>query len=300
MRRRLHACILGFSFAVAGHAAGQEIQPPPPITPAPAPSPAPAPAPAPSPPPSAIAPPPPISPTAPGSPTNPSATPGTGEQPPESATTKKLDEAEQKDSGRNFELFWLDGHIGGSYIDMRQLSSENFQIEKASAGGPMFAVGAGFRLVVFVAGARLRYNALSAFNMWQINGEVGLKIPISSFDLLFGLHGGYSFVGRLGDAGVGTNSAVPAATDAVSIRGFNAGLDIAFDYYVSPMFSVGFGAIADFLFLNRPPVERPAGFSQLTAEQQAAITNDPIYQKSGTSAGLQLGGALRLGLHFGL
>ncbi len=239
-----------------------------------------------------LAPPPPMSPTTPGSPV----APGSTDQQ-QVETTRKLDEAEQKDSGRNFELFWLDGSIGGSYINMAQFSSESFQIEKTSAGGPAFSVGAGVRFVILVLGARLRHDALSTFNMWQMNAEAGLKIPVSSFDILFGLHGGYSFVGRLGDAGVATNTDTPVSTDAVSIRGFNAGVDVAFDYYVSPLFSVGAGILGDFLFLNRPAVAKPAG---LTPDQAAALQNDPIYQKSGTSAGLQLAGGLRLGLHFGL
>lgn len=236
-----------------------------------------------------LAPPAPMSPTGPGSPSN--------EQLQQTETTRKLDEAEQKDSGRNFELVWLDGSIGGSYINMSQFSSESLQIEKTSAGGPAFSVGGGVRFVILVLGARLRHNALSTFNMWQINGEAGLKIPVSSFDILFGLHGGYSFVGRLGDAGVATSTNTPVSTDAVSIRGFNAGIDVAFDYYVSPLFSVGAGILGDFLFLNRPAVDVPAN---LTPDQRAAIANDPLYQKSGTSAGLQLAGGLRLGLHFGL
>lgn len=278
--RRLHALLfastlsLGLISGVVNppSAFAQDLQPPPPI-----------------------APPPPMSPSTPGSPSGPSGAPGQ-----ESETTRKLDEAEQKDSGRNFELFWLDGQIGGSYINMRQFSSETFQIEKASAGGPMFSAGAGVRFVIFVLGARLRHHALSSFNMWQINGEAGLKIPIGSADILFGLHGGYSFVGRLGDAGVATNTNTPAATDAVSVRGFNGGLDVGFDYYVSPLFSVGAGVLADVLLLNRPPLEKPASFATLSPEQQQAINNDPIYQKSGTSAGFQLAGGLRLGLHFGL
>jgi hypothetical protein len=245
-----------------------------------------------------LAPPPPISPSTPGSPSAPGSP--SLEQQQQGATTQKLDEAEQKDSGRNFELFWLDGSIGGSYINMAQFSSESLQIEKSSAGGPAFSLGAGVRFVILVLGARLRHNALSSFNMWQLNAEAGFKIPVSSFDILFGLHGGYSFVGRLGDAGLATNPDKPASTDAVSIRGFNGGVDVAFDYYVSPLFSVGAGILGDFLFLNRPAVDKPAGFASLTPAQQAAINNDPVYQKSGSSAGLQLAGGLRLGLHFGL
>ncbi len=238
-----------------------------------------------------------MDPNQPGAPGNPTMTP---EQQQAEEQKRKLDEAESADSGRNFELFWINGEIGGSYINMSQFSSETFAIEKSSAGGPMFGLGAGVRFVVLVLGARARYNALSSFNMWQLNGEVGLKVPISAFDLYFGLHGGYSFVGRLGDAGSATSPGIPSNTDLVKIRGFNGGLDAAFDYYVSSLFSVGFGASGDFLFLNRPQLEKPEGFSSLPVEQQNAINNDPVYQRSGTSIGFQLVGALRLGLHFGL
>jgi len=245
-------------------------------------------------PPPAIAPPPPMDPGTPGSPSGDPNAPGA----PEAGTTAKLDEAEQKDSGRGLELVWIDSYLGGSYIDMRQFSSDKLQIENASSGGPMFALGAGIRLVVLVLGVRAKYNALSAFNMWQLNGEVGFKIPIDKVDILFGVHGGYSFVGSLGDGTVAAgNSATPTNADAVKVRGWNAGLDLALDYYVSPTFSVGVGAFVDGLFLSRPPVDKPAG---LTAEQSALLDQDPLYQQSGTSAGLQAGGALRLGLHFGL
>lgn len=245
-------------------------------------------------PPPAIAPPPPMDPNAPGAPGADPNAPGTAEQ----GTTAKLDEAEQKDSGRKFELFWIDTYLGGSYIDMRQFSSDTLQLEKASSAGPMFALGAGIRLVVLVLGVRAKYNALAAFNMWQLNGELGFKIPISDVDLLFGAHGGYSFVGSVADGTVSAGSTTaPSNNDAVKIRGFNAGLDFAFDYYATPTVSVGVGGFADFLFLNRPPVDKPAG---ITPEQAAILDQDPLYQKSGTSAGLQLGAALRLGVHFGL
>ncbi|HSO33905.1 MAG TPA: hypothetical protein VLT33_15335, partial [Labilithrix sp.] len=244
-------------------------------------------------PPPAIAPPPPMDPSAPGGPGDPSTMTS-----PEAATTRKLNEAESSDSGRNFEIFWLDAYIGGSYIDMRQFSSDTLAIEKAHSGGPMLALGAGIRYVLLVAGVRAKYNVLSAFNMWQLNGELGLKIPIDSVDLLLGAHGGYSFVGSIGEGTVSAgSSSTPTNNDAVKIRGFNVGLDIGVDYYLTKNFSLGAGVFGDFLFLKRPPVAKPDG---LTAEQSAALDAEPLYQKSGTSAGMQLGAALRVGGHFGL
>ncbi|MDB4945089.1 MAG: hypothetical protein JWP97_4623 [Labilithrix sp.] len=237
-----------------------------------------------------IAPPPPMDPSAVG--TDPNAVGS-----PEAQTSASLNQAEREDSGRNFELFYVDGMVGGSYINMRQFSSDTLQIQKAESGGPMFSLGAGVRFVILVAGVRARYNALSAFNMWQLNAEVGLKIPISKLDFLVGLHGGYSFVGKVDDGTVSASS-TPTNNDAVKVRGWNAGLDVALDYYVSPNFSVGVGVFGDGLFLKRPPVDLPAGVTkeQVAADPEAA----KLYEQSGTSAGLQFGGGLRLGGHFGL
>lgn len=239
-----------------------------------------------------LAPPPPIQQGGPGSqpPTN-------NEELQKQETTQKLNEAESSDSGRNFELLWADFQAGGTYIDMAQFSESDLAIRKTSSAGPSFGLGAGIRLLVFYAGVRARYNVLSLFNLWQLNLEAGFKIPISSLDFMIGPHGGYSFVGSLSDANNATDTSTPTKNDAVSIRGFNFGLDVAIDYYVNSYFSVGLGAVGDVFVLNRPPVDKPKG---LTAEQQAAVDKDPLYQKSGTSAGLGFGGFLRLGLHLGL
>src|SRR5688572_6613216 len=99
-----------------------------------------------------LAPPPPMSP--------PSSTPAYED------TSYRLDEAERKDSGRNFEIFWADPSVGGSYINMSQFSSDALQVKKADSAGPAFSMGLGARFVILVVGARVRYNALSAFNMW--------------------------------------------------------------------------------------------------------------------------------------
>ncbi|MBS2015500.1 MAG: hypothetical protein JST00_21620 [Deltaproteobacteria bacterium] len=274
----LSLVILGAPSVARAH---QDLAPPPPMDPN-----------APQPPPAQ-----PGMPGQPGQPYDPNNPNGANGTNGEQATKQKLDEAEREDSGRNFEIFYTDIFLGGSYIDMAAFDSTSLGIKNTSSGGPMFALGAGFRLVVLTLGARMKYNALSAFNLWQLNLELGFKIPIDKVDILIGGHGGYSFVGSLGDAGQIGNTNTPSVNDAVSIRGFNAGLDLGFDYYITPLFSLGAGFFGDFLYLNRPPLELPA---DTPAEVRAQIEADPTYQQSGTTAGMQLGGALRVGLHFGL
>ena len=162
----------------------------------------------------------------------------------------------------------------------------------------MFSLGAGVRFVLLVVGVRVRYNVLSAFNLWQLNPEIGLKVPIGNLDFLVGIHGGYSFVGSLGDASLQNSSTAPTSTDAVKVRGWNAGLDLALDYYLTKNFSLGVGFLADFLYLKRPAVALPDGVTQAEVDADPDAAN--LYNHSGDSLGFQFGGALRIGGHFGL
>src|SRR4029450_7195250 len=98
MRRFLFSFVSTFAALLinVGSASAQELTPPP-----------------------AIAPPPPMDPSAPGAPGHPHANTTS-----ELATRQKLDEAEQADSGRNFEVFWVDAFLGGSYINLSSFSSD--------------------------------------------------------------------------------------------------------------------------------------------------------------------------------
>ncbi len=247
--------------------------------------------------------PPPIDPRAPGAPNRPNPnepTKGSGAAL-EPTTTQQLDDAEKKDSGRNFEIAYLNAEVGGSYINMEQFSSSQLQLVKSSSGGPMFGIGAGVRLLIFTLGARARLHQLSAFSLWNLNGELGLHIPIQKLDLNVGLHGGYAFVGSLSDASVASpDPNTPSPAGDTSIHGFNAGMSAGFDYYLSSLFSLGLEGGGDFLFLKRPPVSLPASVTLLPADQQAKIKSDPLYAKSGDAAGFGISVAIHAGLHFGL
>ena len=178
-------------------------------------------------------------------------------------------------SERSFDLFWFDAQVNASYANISRL---------ASTAGPAFSLGVGIRLTLLVIGLRLGYSAFSSFSLWQGNLEVGAKIPVShSIDFLLKVHGGGGVAGSLDDAAnkaLGPSS--PSANEPGKNGALNAGLETGLDYYITrreanslkgqpPIFSVGFGAIADVLALHR---ER-------------------------TSTGLQVGGGVRFGVHLG-
>lgn len=236
-----------------------------------------------------LAPPPPIDPNSPGAPNTAGKLNEDGK-----STTQQLDDAEKKDSGRNFELIYLNGDVGASYISMDSFSASNLAVQKTNSFGPAFSVGAGIRLLILAAGVRLRLNQLSSFSMWQANGEVAFHFTESKFDPYLGVHGGYSFLGTLNSSSL--DDATSSSASDVSVHGFNAGLDLGFDYYLSSLFSIGFSAMGEALFLKRPPVSLPAG---IPAAQADKIKSQPLYANSGNSAGVGVGGFLRLGLHLG-
>ena len=240
-----------------------------------------------------LAPPPPIDPNSPGAP---NAAPPKNED--GKSTAQQLDESEKADSGRNFELFYLNADAGFSYINMTSFNQSSLALQKTDSIGPAFSVGAGVRLLVFALGVRMRLNQLSSFNLWQLNGEFAFHFTESKFDPYFGLHGGYSFVGTLSGSAIdpGNANAQNPSSD-VSVHGFNAGLDLGFDYYLSSLFSIGVTGTAEALFLKRPPVPIPAGTPPAIATQ---IQNQPLYHDSGNSAGFGAGALLRFGLHLGL
>lgn len=200
-----------------------------------------------------------------------------------------------QDTGHGRELLYVSADAGYSYIDMASFSSSNFGIQKTSSEGPMFGLGAGLRLAILSLGVRANLNELSDFNLWQLDAELGLHIPSPHWDVYLGIHGGYAFVGTLDSSTVAQVASQSAG--AVSIYGGDAGLQLGADYYFNHFLSLGFELAGNALFLHRPPVALPPGFSSLPASAQAQVTSQPIYQGSGDSVGVGAAGSLHFGVH---
>lgn len=201
------------------------------------------------------------------------------QQGPQTETQQTLQQSESEDSGRGLELFYVNGGVNATYVGMDALSSSNFAVSRTSHLGPGFDLGLGLRLLIITIGPRLRFQPLSSFDMWQIDGEAALHIPISSLDIWFGAHGGYAFATSL------------SGLDEVKVHGADVGLDVGVDYYLTKLFSVGADGSASAFFLTRPGV----GVSSSNAAGAAA---QAPYVADGSSVGLGLLVGARAGLHF--
>ncbi|WP_394832303.1 hypothetical protein LVJ94_37905 [Pendulispora rubella] len=225
-----------------------------------------------------LAPPPPLPPSPPGG------GPGWGSPQPNyvpapSYVPPPAEPEREKDSGRGLEFFYANVSAGAGLVGLTTFNSSDLALERTSAVGPVFDVGLGLRLLILTIGPRLRYTALSPYDLWQINAEVAFHIPIGRWDPYIGLYGGYSFLGALSQDAIGTR----ANSNDVHVRGFDAGLQLGLDYYFTPHLSFGGEFSSEFLAMWRPSVDGSA---------------DVEYGKSGGSAGF--GGRLLLhgGIHF--
>jgi hypothetical protein len=223
------------------------------------------------------------------------------QSPQQQSTEKTLDEGEKKDTGRGLEWVWLNAEAGGSYINMAQFNSTTFGVTNTKSEGGMFGLGAGIRLFIFTLGVRARLHELSAFNLWQVDGELGVHIPLGHFDPYISLHAGYSFVGTFGADAFGTpalpgGTAVASSPD-VSVHGVNAGVSIGFDYYFNHFISIGIDGTADALFLQRPPAALPDGLTQSDV-MMLPPQFQQLYNNSGSSVGFGLAASGHLGIHF--
>jgi hypothetical protein len=218
---------------------------------------------------------------------------------PEADSKAGKEKDEDGEGSRLTEIFWINGELGAAYANMQQFSAENLALTNPSGGGFMAGVGAGIRIVFISLGARLRWQKLSPFNLVQANGELLFKLPISKVDVIIGGHGGYSGVGTLNDLFASNATTNAALADSVNVKGWNAGIDLGFDYFINRYFSLGLGLTGDFLFLQRPKSGLPAGFDQLPPEVQAEYQNSDVYKYDGKSVGFGFGAALRVGFHLG-
>ncbi|MBK6697797.1 MAG: hypothetical protein IPG50_37270 [Myxococcales bacterium] len=177
--------------------------------------------------------------------------------------------------------FYANGGGGVSYVGLTTLNSSDLALGNAGGAGPAVDLGLGLRLVILTLGPRARYTVLPNFDMWQLNGEVALHIPVGRWDGFAGLHAGYSFVGNFSRSAF-SDASSPTPSEDLRVRGWNAGLDLGLDYYLTRSFSIGGAGMGEVLFVRRPAL---------------ATTNDPQFGVAGGGVGLAASLALRAGLH---
>jgi hypothetical protein len=154
---------------------------------------------------------------------------------------------------------------------------------KTNQTGLVYGGGVGVRLLVFTAGVRFRLGSFSEWQLWTLNAEGGLRIPLGDFEPYFTVGGGY--------ASLGSFSTDTPAWSKADVKGFNARIGAGLDYYLSNTFSVGANLTGEMLFLSRSKIEDAPATSESDGQTE-------IYAKDGSSIGAGATLTAVAGLHF--
>ena len=204
------------------------------------------------------------------------------------ATERELEQADRRDAGRGLEFVWFNAEGGIQYLGLETLrANELLDAETVTTTqvGPLFGVGAGVRLIVFTLGGRFRFSNFEEWQLWTLDAEVGMRIPLGSLEPYFSLAGGYASLGAFS-----ANRALDASD--VAVRGFNLRGAFGIDYYIGNAFSIGGNLSGDVLFLSR------GGLDESDFEVEQDDLKSEVYAQDGSGIGAGVTFTAVAGLHF--
>ncbi|MCA9630784.1 MAG: hypothetical protein KC766_24110 [Myxococcales bacterium] len=208
------------------------------------------------------------------------------------ATEADLEKSEQEDSGRGLEFLYLNVEGGYAHIGLQTFKANDIVdagTQKTTDSGYVLGVGAGLRLVFITIGPRFRLNKFSEYDMWTLNAELGIHIPLGNFEPYFTFGGGYASIGGFDSGNIGSQ----INSDDVQITGYDIRAGAGFDLYLSPAFSIGANLTGELLGLTRPGVSLNSSGSTTANGAQAQVL-----EADGSSLGTSMALTGVLGLHF--
>jgi hypothetical protein len=207
-------------------------------------------------------------------------------------TEQELAKADREDSGRGLEFFYMNAEIGGEHLGLQTFKANDLVdagTVKTTQTGLMYGGGLGVRLVFLTLGGRFRLGHFDQWDLWTVNAEVGIHIPLGSVEPYFTLGGGYASMGSFDSNKIGGD----LQSEDVDVKGWNVRGGFGIDIYLSNTFSLGANLTGEMLVLTRPGVSA----QKLQATGANAKASD-IYAADGSSIGSAVSLTAVAGLHF--
>jgi hypothetical protein len=194
------------------------------------------------------------------------------------------------------EFVWLNAEAGGQYLGLHTLKANHLvdsELVKSKGLGALYGAGLGVRLLVFTVGARFRLGNFEDWQIWTLNAEAGLRIPLGRIEPYFTFGGGYASLGDF----KGSDFATGLRSANVNANGFDVRGGVGVDVYLTNTFSVGSSLTGEAVFLGRSGnssllVPAPAGTPQAQLDARA------VYGQHGSGIGAGATLSAVLGLHF--
>ncbi len=222
-----------------------------------------------------------------------------------SAARAATDEAIAKEQwgGPKSQHLWIDAQAGVESVQLQTFSA-NFDtvsvgVLPTSGVGPTANIGAGLRLVFLTLGVRGRVSffqdnaptqTVGAWQIWTLDGEVGLRAPLGRFEPHAAIDIGYASFG-------GLQTAVQGLSAGLDVHGIDARLDGGVDYWLTHHLSLGVDVSGGLLAVSRPGVS----VRDLATPQQVGTLNEAkarVLEANGSSVGSTFAVTGSLGLHF--
>jgi hypothetical protein len=222
----------------------------------------------------------------PSSPATPPSTAG------ESETVRQLERAEREDAGRGLEFFWIDVEGGYEYVALQAIRSNGLlDGDRVADSGSCLTLGfgAGVRLIFLTLGGRFRLARQSTWDLYTLDGEVGLHLPMGALEPSFTLAAGYAALDVASVDGVPVFDA-----ERIDVSGLNVRLGANLDFYVNPLLSFGARGTVELLALWRNGSAQPLE----TPEPAGLAAVNATYARDGDGIGLGLAASATMGLHF--
>jgi hypothetical protein len=204
---------------------------------------------------------------------------------PSSQTDALLDRADKEDSGRGLEFVFLNAEVGPQYLGLHTFKANGLvdgSDVKSKGAGMAYGAGLGVRYLAFTVGARFRLGNFSDWQLWTLDAEAGMHIPLGRLEPYFTFAAGYASLGAF-DKNL---PVVPKNAHGLDLRAA-----VGVDYYLTNSFSIGGNVSGDFLYLSRSS-------SNTFLLPVGAPPVDPTYNKDGSGIGAGATFSAVLGLHF--
>lgn len=220
--------------------------------------------------------------------TSPHAAPSPATTPPHAAPAPaRRPAAEEEDdvddaSDEHREWFWIEASAGYSWVNLVQLTSEDFTAEPdlLQGSGFIFEGGLGFEISILQIGVTSSYAQYEHFDILTAELDATVVIPIPVIEPFLRVGVGYAHMGQVE---VATMGSMP---EKARIRGIGVDLGAGLDIHLADAFQLGFAFDASFLNLQRQKVT-----------ELGTITNVDFTQ-TGNAVGLQLNATVRITFQF--
>jgi hypothetical protein len=148
---------------------------------------------------------------------------------------------QESSTGRDFDLLWFGPEIGVSIVDLKMISYDGLLPEQidVSETGLGFGAAAGVKLKILSVGLHLAVGQFGDFDVWAVNLDGQLRIPLGFVEPYIRLGLGYAFLGSFSGR---------VDMQGVDVDGWDVQAGFGIDLYPSDFFSLGAGA--DFTVLN--------------------------------------------------